>query len=61
MAGWTAATLGLPGHRPLVSARRGRFRNGENHVFVRLASSFGAIALGILPLPVAWPLAISRG
>ncbi|MET9901879.1 hypothetical protein [Streptomyces sp. NPDC006446] len=60
-AGWTAVTLGLPGHWLLTSARRGRLRNGENYVFVWLASLIGAIALGILTLPVAWLLAISRG
>ncbi|MFD9464184.1 hypothetical protein [Streptomyces sp. NPDC060027] len=60
-AGWTAATLGLPGHWLLTSARRSRLLNGENHVFVWLASLIGAIALGVLGLPVAWLLAISRG
>ncbi|WP_406372851.1 hypothetical protein OG788_21680 [Streptomyces sp. NBC_00647] len=56
-AGWTAVTLVLPGHWLLTSARRGRLLNGENYVFVWLASLIGAIALGILTLPVAWLLA----
>ncbi|MER5473228.1 hypothetical protein ABZX90_35885 [Streptomyces sp. NPDC002935] len=60
-AGWTAVTLGLPGHWLLASARRGRLLNGENYVFVWLTSLLGAIALGILTLPVAWLLATSRG
>ncbi|MDX3698115.1 hypothetical protein PV726_49940 [Streptomyces europaeiscabiei] len=55
-AGWTAVTLGLPGHWLLTSARRGRLRNREGHVLVWLASLLGAIALGILALPVAWLL-----
>ncbi|MER5379583.1 hypothetical protein ABT040_04780 [Streptomyces sp. NPDC002688] len=56
-AGWTAVTLVLPGHWLLTSARRGRLLNGENYVFVWLASLLGAIALGILTLPAAWLLA----
>ncbi|MGW2787628.1 hypothetical protein ACWC3X_41640 [Streptomyces populi] len=60
-AGWTAVTLGLPGHWLLASSRRGRFLNGENYVFVWLASLFGAIALGILALPVVWLLVTVRG
>ncbi|MFF1516948.1 hypothetical protein [Streptomyces sp. NPDC058305] len=56
-AGWTAVTLGLPGHWLLTSARRGRLLNGENYVFFWLASLLGAIALGILTLPVTWLLA----
>jgi hypothetical protein len=58
---WTAATLGPPGHWLLTSARRGRLRDGEGYVFVWLASLVGAIALGILTLPVTWLLATVRG
>ncbi|MEU6275689.1 hypothetical protein ABZ871_25215 [Streptomyces populi] len=60
-AGWTAATLGLPGHWLLASSRRGRFSNGETYVAVWLASLFGAIALGIIALPVIWLLVTARG
>ncbi|WP_326841548.1 hypothetical protein OHB33_05245 [Streptomyces sp. NBC_01558] len=60
-AGWTAVTLGLPGHWLLTSARRGRLLNGENYVFFWLASLLGAIALGILTLPVTWLLATFQG
>ncbi|MGW6868275.1 hypothetical protein [Streptomyces sp. NPDC054901] len=58
---WTAVTLGLPGHWLLTSARRGRLRGGDGYVFVWLASLVGAIALGVLALPVAWILALVRG
>ncbi|MEU2628644.1 hypothetical protein [Kitasatospora sp. NPDC007106] len=60
-AGWTAATLGLPGHWLLTSARRGRLRNGENYFFGWLVALLGAVALGILALPVAWILTVSLG
>ncbi|MFD4372580.1 hypothetical protein [Streptomyces sp. NPDC058486] len=60
-AGWTAATFGLPGHWMFASARRGRFRDGEGYFFVWLASLVGAVALGLLALPVAWLLVTIRG
>ncbi|MFF5897278.1 hypothetical protein ACFY8O_15270 [Streptomyces argenteolus] len=60
-AGWTAATLGLPGHWLLTSARRGRRRDGEAYVFVWLFSLIGAIALGVLALPVFWFLTLFQG
>lgn len=60
-AGWTAVTLGLPGHWLLTSARRGQLRDGEAYVFVWLFSLMGVIALGILALPVFWFLTIFQG
>lgn len=60
LAGWTVVTLGLPGHWLLTSAREGRLRDGDNYVFVWLASLLGAIALGILTLPLTWLLATVR-
>ncbi|MFF3617064.1 hypothetical protein [Streptomyces sp. NPDC002580] len=60
-AGWTAVTLGLPGHWLLTSARRGRLLGGERYVFVWLVSLFGAIALGILAFPATWLLVAFQG
>ncbi|MEU5655330.1 hypothetical protein ABZ802_06925 [Streptomyces sp. NPDC047737] len=60
-AGWTAVTLGLPGHWLLTSARRGKLRDGEAYVFVWLFSLIGVIALGILALPVFWFLTLFQG